>query len=74
MRNDYYGGQILWATFASARVETPERMQWTFERNTVAAAARAGGPTFYVLLSRKPGETDDAGVERLLHEFRALRG
>lgn len=56
-----------------AETEAPESLRWTFEKNTVVAAARANGPTFFVLLARKSGEAEDPGLERLLHEFRALR-
>ena len=54
--------------------EAPESLRWTFDKNLVVGATRANGPTFFVLLARKAGEAEVAGLERLLHEFRALRG
>jgi hypothetical protein len=57
-----------------AGVESAEMMRWTFDKNAVVAAARENGPTFFVLLAKKSGEAEDPGLERLLHEFRALRG
>jgi hypothetical protein len=68
----------IWARLAPmtkvASAETPENMRWTFDKNIVVASARENGPTFFVLLSRKGEEPDAASVERLLNEFRALRG
>lgn len=58
----------------TAGVEAPELLRWTFDKHLVVAAPRANGPTFFILLARKSGDTEDAGLERLLHEFRALRG
>ena len=43
-------------------------------KTVVIAVSRANGPTFFVLLSKKGTDADAAGVERLLNEFRALRG
>jgi hypothetical protein len=57
-----------------ASMETPEALRWTFDKSVVVAASRTHGPTFFVLLSKKGAEVDMAGVERLLNEFRALRG
>lgn len=57
-----------------AVADAPESLRWTFDKNLVVGAARANGPTFFVLRGRKAGETEDAGLERLLNEFRALRG
>ena len=57
-----------------AGADAPESLRWTFDKNLVVGTVRANGPTFFVLLARKAGETEDAGLERLLNEFRALRG
>lgn len=57
-----------------AGADAPESLRWTFDKNVVVGAARANGPTFFVLLARKSGEAEDAGLDRLLNEFRALRG
>jgi hypothetical protein len=70
--NDIWTRLIPMAEVASA--ETPETLRWTFDKSVVVAASRANGPTFFVLLSKKGAEVDVAGVERLLNEFRALRG
>jgi hypothetical protein len=57
-----------------ATTDAPESLRWSFDKNVVLAASRANGPIFFALMSRKGEELDTAGVERLLNEFRALRG
>jgi hypothetical protein len=64
----------LTAIAEAAGGEAPELLRWTFDKHVVVAAPRPNGPTFFILLVRKTGEDEDAGVERLLQEFRALRG
>ena len=58
----------------TAGVESAELLRWTFDKHIVVAAPRVNGPTFFVLLARRPDAKEEAGLERLLHEFRALRG
>jgi hypothetical protein len=53
--------------------ETPESLRWSFNGGTVIAAARPDGVIFFVLTSRKTDDLDQAGLNRLLSEFRALR-
>lgn len=50
-----------------------ETRHWTFHHGLVIGAARPDGPAFFVLASKKGAELDEAGLNRLLSEFRALR-
>ena len=53
---------------------TPESLRWTFRNGLVLGAARLDGPVFFVLATKKAEELDATGLNRLLSEFRALRG
>jgi len=68
----------LWPKLASivdtAEVRDAETLQWTFEGCTIVGVPRQTGLMFFVLLTNKAGERDKPGVERLLAEFRSLRG
>jgi hypothetical protein len=65
--------RLLPMTEIAAR-ETPDKLQWTFEGAVIVGAARVNGPTFFVILAKKREVADAAGTEKLLSEFRALRG
>ena len=54
--------------------ESPEALRWTFRDGLVMGAARPDGLVFFVLLSKQGVEPDASGLNRLLSEFRALRG
>ncbi|HTD66564.1 MAG TPA: hypothetical protein VK846_08555 [Candidatus Limnocylindria bacterium] len=69
----------LWSRLApmagvAAPGETHEMLRWTFNGGVVIGTARTDGPAFFVLASKKVDELDMTGVQRLLSEFRALRG
>ena len=51
-----------------------ERLDWTFDAGIVTATTHPGGAIFFLLFNSKAGRRDTAGVERMLIEFRALRG
>jgi hypothetical protein len=67
-------GRLMPIAEVATTAETPETQRWTFDKNLVVATARANGPTFFVLFTKKGEEPDAASVERLLNEFRSLRG
>ena len=50
-----------------------ELLRWTFNGAHVIGTERTDGTTLFVLASKKPEELDQAGLQRLLSEFRALR-
>ena len=68
----------LWPKLAAivdtAESRAAETLQWTFDGCVILGVPRQNGLMFFVLLSNKTGERDNAGVERLLAEFRSLRG
>jgi hypothetical protein len=51
-----------------------EKLEWTFESGLVTAAMHPSGAIFFLLLTNKTGARQSPGIERLLVEFRALRG
>ncbi len=55
-----------------ASAQSAEILRWTFDKSVVLAASRESGAVFFVLLSKK--DADISSAERLLNEFRALRG
>jgi hypothetical protein len=56
------------------RGETADSLRWTFNGALVIGTARADGSLFFVLTSKKPNELEEGRLQRLLSEFRALRG
>ena len=58
----------------AAGCATAERLDWTFDAGVITATTHPGGATFFLLFKSKAGNSDVAGVERMLVEFRALRG
>ena len=51
-----------------------ERFDWTFDAGIITATTHPGGAVFFLLFHNKTGAPDAAGLERVLVEFRALRG
>jgi hypothetical protein len=54
--------------------EAPEFLRWTFNGGLVVGASRSDGTVLFILASKKPEDLDQASLQRLLSEFRALRG
>ena len=52
----------------------PETLEWTFESGIITATVHPSGAMFFLLLPNKTSARHTAGVERLLLEFRGLRG
>jgi len=55
-----------------ARQEPPVRLTWVYERAVLHCTRREGGAILGVFVQRDPKEADQAGVDQLLAEFRAL--
>lgn len=71
--NDLWRRLVLMSEVAGGAAAPGKK--WTFEGGTVLSAARGDGSALFVLLPASlSAERDDAGIERLLAEFRALRG
>ena len=51
-----------------------ERLDWTFDAGMITATTHPGGATFFLLFNSQAGGPDAAGMERMLLEFRTLRG
>ncbi len=54
--------------------ETADSLRWTFNGALVVGTARSDGSIFFVLTSKKSNEIEAGRLQRLLSEFRALRG
>ena len=57
-----------------ARQTPPVRLTWVYERAVLHCTRHEGGAMLGVFVQRDPKEVDQAGVDRLLAEFRAERG
>jgi hypothetical protein len=71
--NDLWNRLAPMAAIEASTVE-PELLRWAFNGASVVGAARPDGTMFFVLTSKKTEELDQEGLQRLLSEFRALRG
>lgn len=58
----------------ATNVANAEKLEWTFESGLVTATMHPSGAIFFLLLTNKAGARHNPGIERLLIEFRALRG
>lgn len=47
----------------------PRRLTWVYQRATLHCARRDDGTVLGVVVSRKPNETDLAGVDKILNDF-----
>jgi hypothetical protein len=70
--NELWNRLAPMAAIAAADVFA-ENLRWAFNGALVVGAARSDGLIFFVLTPKKANEVDEAGLQRLLHEFRALR-
>jgi hypothetical protein len=65
--------RLMTISATATQGENPETLRWSFNGGTVIGTARMDGVTFFVVTSNRKEELDQAGLHRLLSEFRALR-